>query len=769
MTHILRMALLGGALMGLAPDQPMAQPTTVSYQGQLLRDGSPFDGEADFKFVVVDGGASLWSNDGTSINGQEPTAFVSLAVEQGLFYVLLGSGAMVPLTADLLEGAVDPQLRIWVRAPSGSGEFEPLTDQHIASVPFSLRTDAGGTGGECLWETDGTNVFRESGGVGVGTSEIGRTLTVAGTGVAITGQHLDLLGTGSNMPDYDGDAVTETGVVAKSQQDIRQTLRFRTGDGGGGSGGLRWGYYDDNDFLLHRPKPDNKLVLDYIDFTHQPDELRTILAATPAGRIGIGTASPTTPLDVDGIIRSRTGGVQFPDGTVQTTASVGGESLWGTDGTNVYRETGKVGIGTNTPLAPLHVIRAEEGTQYVARFTKSGSGPGLMWLKGGSGGGYSYFNFDSALFRIYTSNNAQSAWSSLTIDGETRNLSFDGDVGVGTTVCDTRLHVDGGVDASLANGTGYVVVGSIAGQNIVLDDNEIQARNNGDAADLNLQNSAGNVRLVNGGGLVGIGTSSPLSLLDARSVGTGSDHYKGLHYGYNGDDGGAWMGSYRNDVAYYAAGCYYHISGMWMAKASSPSAIYLTNGNVIFQTDTQIADDQDFDPHERMRITNSGRVGIGTASPEQALDVNGTTRTKVLEIAGADLVESFDVDATAEPGTLLVIDDQNPGRLKASTQAYDNKVAGVVSGAGGLTAGILLGHGSAVHGSTPVAMTGRVFVKCTTENGVIRPGDMLTTSSSPGHAMRATDLDRSFGAVIGKAMSRLDSDTGLVLVLVQPR
>jgi len=64
-------------------------------------------------------------------------------------------------------------------------------------------------------------------------------------------------------------------------------------------------------------------------------------------------------------------------------------------------------------------------------------------------------------------------------------------------------------------------------------------------------------------------------------------------------------------------------------------------------------------------------------------------------------------------------------------QAYDKRVAGVVSGAGG-----------------------------------IKPGDLLTTSDVPGHAMKATDFVRWQGAVIGKAMSALESGEGLVLVLV---
>lgn len=141
----------------------------------------------------------------------------------------------------------------------------------------------------------------------------------------------------------------------------------------------------------------------------------------------------------------------------------------------------------------------------------------------------------------------------------------------------------------------------------------------------------------------------------------------------------------------------------------------------------------------------------------------------VLEIrGGADIVEGFDTtnDEVLEPGTVVVIDPETPGALMRATTPYDFKVAGVVSGAGGVQPGLHLGQEHVLDGDTKVAMTGRVYVKCSIENGAIRPGDRLTTAALAGHAMKATDSARSDGAVIGKAMSSLDSGTGLVLVLV---
>ena len=69
-------------------------------------------------------------------------------------------------------------------------------------------------------------------------------------------------------------------------------------------------------------------------------------------------------------------------------------------------------------------------------------------------------------------------------------------------------------------------------------------------------------------------------------------------------------------------------------------------------------------------------------------------------------------------------------------------------------------------GKQPVAMTGRVWVYVDASFGAVEPGDLLTSSSTPGHAMLASDHGRAFGSVIGKAMTELKEGKGLVLVLV---
>ena len=170
-------------------------------------------------------------------------------------------------------------------------------------------------------------------------------------------------------------------------------------------------------------------------------------------------------------------------------------------------------------------------------------------------------------------------------------------------------------------------------------------------------------------------------------------------------------------------------------------------------------------------------VGIGTITPSAKLDVVGQTRTQTLQITGgADFAENFDVNVETtgseamtkvEAGFVVSIDPSNPGKLQLSTRSYDRRVAGIISGAGGVKPGMMMSQeGTLADGQHPVALSGRVYCWVDASEGAIEVGDLLTTSSTPGYAMKAKDLAKAQGAIIGKAMTGLKSGKGLVLVLI---
>ena len=114
---------------------------------------------------------------------------------------------------------------------------------------------------------------------------------------------------------------------------------------------------------------------------------------------------------------------------------------------------------------------------------------------------------------------------------------------------------------------------------------------------------------------------------------------------------------------------------------------------------------------------------------------------------------------------------QLKGTRHEQARIVRSSVAGIISGAKGLAPGMVMQAEGQTHadGEHPVALTGRVWCWCDASFGAIEPGDRLTTSATPGHAMKAADSQRAIGAVIGKAMTPLADGRGLVLVLVQPQ
>jgi hypothetical protein len=200
---------------------------------------------------------------------------------------------------------------------------------------------------------------------------------------------------------------------------------------------------------------------------------------------------------------------------------------------------------------------------------------------------------------------------------------------------------------------------------------------------------------------------------------------------------------------------------------------------------------------------SSGNVGIGTADAPAKLTVqaasgdliaayNSSSRTPgaavfvvtnngdvkadgsfygaSLIVGSADVAERINTSEWVEAGDVVEIDPDHAGFFRKSTDPYSRRVAGIIS----TSPGVILGNSTDSEiddwdDNRPVlAITGRVPVKVTTENGPIQVGDLLVASSVPGVAMKG-DAALSVGAVVGKAMEPLAEGDGEIMAQVMLR
>ena len=395
---------------------------------------------------------------------------------------------------------------------------------------------------------------------------------------------------------------------------------------------------------------------------------------------------------------------------------------WVQSGSNMYTMDEFIGIGITGPYEKLHL----QDSNYI-RIRIESEADNLSEASAG----ISFANIaedDISVWNIANDEDHLEFTSGLDRPFELRTESAT----FGTSATKTKVNIASKyispVGNSFYNGGLEIAAGS---QRLTFDPNQIES---GTKFFMNYYSNQDMVFGM-GGGDVGIGTSST----GARMNVSGEGYQLRLHN--PGTQGANWrIGSSNNN---------------WAA-----------NGGKLVFTHTAASSDA------TMVMTTNGRVGIGITSPSTSLHVDGTTMTDVLVIAGgADIAEPFNVAATnsmeAVPGTVVSIDANSPGNLKVSLKAHDKAVAGIVSGAGDIQPGMVMGQdGSIADGETPVALSGRVFCKVDASYGAIQPGDLLTTSNTPGHAMKVQNHEAAQGAIIGKAMTALEEGTGLVLVLV---
>jgi hypothetical protein len=189
-------------------------------------------------------------------------------------------------------------------------------------------------------------------------------------------------------------------------------------------------------------------------------------------------------------------------------------------------------------------------------------------------------------------------------------------------------------------------------------------------------------------------------------------------------------------------------------------------GNATIQLDVVSRDIRLYGADLQLKIhLNSVDDAIELYGADQQVKIRLSGADGDIWIANADLAEDFDVTAEKmEPGTVMVLTED--GQLAPSTKAYDTRVAGVVSGAGNYRPGMVLDRQGARPDRSAVALVGKAFCCADATKAPIRVGDLLTTSDRPGFAMRASDPQLAFGAVLGKAMAPLSKGRGLIPILV---
>ncbi len=185
---------------------------------------------------------------------------------------------------------------------------------------------------------------------------------------------------------------------------------------------------------------------------------------------------------------------------------------------------------------------------------------------------------------------------------------------------------------------------------------------------------------------------------------------------------------------------------------------------------------------------NETNIGIGTTSPSAKLEVNGSVKLTAGSgasvtfsdgtiqstawngvLSGGDYAESVNVSGERDeyqPGDVMVIDPASEGNFLKSSTPYSTAVTGIYSTKPGVIGRRQLTARTHMKEEVPMAMTGIVPTKVTAENGPIKPGDLLVTSSKPGYAMKGTDRTKMLGAVIGKAIGHLDSNVGVIEAVV---
>lgn len=482
------------------------------------------------------------------------------------------------------------------------------------------------------------------------------------------------------------------------------------------------------------------------------------------GNVGVGVTNPVARLEVEGTISSNTGGFRFPDGTVQTTASFNedGFSLPYADSISV---AGNAFVITNNNGSAICGVASDvDNFQDTGGLFLSQSNHG-RGVEGHCYGNYGVGLYGSANTGVYGIGTAYGVDGYGEIYGVKGLATAEGDGtntgGFFTALSNSGRGVYGRASATgdCRNYGGYFTSMGDDGRGIYCHSygiNSIAVEGVGGSSGGTFEGADGlhaTGTAPNGYGIRAVGVQTGI---EARA-----DDFGVKGFALSADGKAIYGYSASPDSGYGVYG--YASNGCGVFG-------YTPNGHGVYGESPYGYGVYAYSYYG----TGLYAKGSTPASGNYAAEFHGNviikdwyTAEPVLELGkGLDYAEGFDLtDANEiEPGTILIIDPHNPGKLSVSCKAYDKKVAGIAAGANGMGSGVRLG---ADQFDCDVALAGRVYCNVDATETAIELGDLLTTSSTHGFAMKATDYQRAQGAILGKAMEKLEKGKkGQILVLV---